>query len=90
MPLKKCITGIFGLLALGFTTQAGAQTEFAQLPSLVSAASAARVAAPNLGSVTAPADPARPGLDAGASIAGAGLFGLLVVSVVKRKRRRLP
>jgi hypothetical protein len=86
---KKIIIRCTALLALAcVASQAHAQAEMAQIPALVSAASAA--AAPqSVGSgLLATADSSSSVLDTGAPVAGAGLFGLLLVTVAKRKRRK--
>lgn len=85
MSQKKTMIRCTALLALAcVASQAHAQADLAQIPALVSAASAAAVAPP--AGLLAKEDSSV--LDAGAPVAGAGLFGLLMVSVAKRKRRK--
>lgn len=87
---RKNIIRCGALLSLGCVSfQVHAQAEMAQIPALVSAASAAAISqSANGATLLPPAESSNSVLDTGAPVAGAGLFGLLLVTVAKRKRRK--
>ncbi|WP_428311751.1 hypothetical protein [Hydrocarboniphaga sp.] len=86
---RKNVIRCTALLALGCVSfQIHAQAEMAQIPALVSAASAAAISQSANGAMLATLESSNSVLDTGAPVAGAGLFGLLLVTVARRKRRR--